>query len=339
MLKRFEELCALTGTSGDEDRVAAYIMAQIGNKAEITRDKLGSVIAFKRGKHRPKNKVMLCAHMDEVGFIITAVAPDGMLRFSAVGGIDARVVIGRQVAVGDAGYIGVIGTKAVHMQSDDEKGSAPGIDKLFIDIGATSVEDALSHIALGDRAVFVSDFVAFGDGMIKAKALDDRAGCAIMMDMLDGELEYDTYFAFTVQEEVGLRGARAATYTIAPDMAIVLETTTACDIAGVEGGQQVCRLGEGTVVSYMDRSTIYDKELVALAFDTAKTLSLPCQTKTMVAGGNDAGAVHVSVGGVRTAALSMPCRYLHSASCVLKISDIEHTRKLAQALLNRMAML
>jgi len=142
-----------------------------------------------------------------------------------------------------------------------------------------------------------------------------------------------------VQEEVGTRGAKAASFTVAPDIAIVLETTTACDIAGVSGDKRVCVLGEGCVISYMDRSTVYDRQLYQLAFDTAKELGVPAQTKTVVAGGNDSGAIHVSRGGVRTCALSVPCRYLHSPSCVIKQSDHDAVKALAFAMAERCAEL
>ena len=337
MLDRLEKLCSISGVSGDEDLVAEYITDQIGSKARVTRDSLGNLLVFKKGKNSPKHKIMICAHMDEVGFIITGATSDGMLRFAAVGGIDERVIIGRAVAVGPAGIPGVIGTKAIHLQTDAEKGSVPAIDTLYIDIGAESKEDALAHVSPGDRAVFCSDFLAFGDKMLKGKAIDDRAGCAIMLEMIDSDLEYDMHFAFTVQEEIGLRGAKTASYTINPDMAIVVETTTASDIAGVEDDKQVCRLGEGPVVSFMDRRTIYDKNLYAIAFAAAKEIGIPCQTKTMIAGGNDAGAVHVSTGGVRTTAISIPCRYLHSPSCVIKIKDMEQTLLLVQKMAEKMA--
>ncbi len=339
MLNRLKELCQISGVSGDEDLVSEYIRKQIGTKAEVTRDNLGNLLVFKKGKMRPKHKIMICAHMDEIGFIVTGVTNDGMLRFAAVGGIDARVVLGRAVAVGRNACPGVIGTKPVHLQTSTEKESVPEIDSLYIDIGATSKEDALAHIELGDRAVFCSDFLLFGDNMIKSKAIDDRAGCAVMLELINAELKYDAYFAFTVQEEIGLRGARTATYSINPDMAIVLETTTAADISGVDAEKQVCRLGDGPVVSFMDRSTIYDKELYSIAFAAAKEIGIPCQTKTMIAGGNDAGAVHVSAGGVRTIAISVPCRYLHSPSCVIQLSDMEQTRLLAEKLLEKIAEL
>ena len=337
MLDRLKELCLISGVSGEEDLVAEYIIRQIGGKALVTRDNLGNLLVFKKGKKRPKHKIMICAHMDEVGFIITGVTADGMLRFAAVGGIDVRVIIGRAVNVGTAGYPGVIGTKPIHLQSDSERGGVPEIDSLYIDIGALSEEDARTHIMPGDRAVFCSEFFAFGDGMLKSKAIDDRAGCAILLELIDSDLAYDMHFAFTVQEEIGLRGARTAAFGINPDMALVVETTTAADVAGVEADKQVCRLGEGPVVSFMDRSTIYDKKLYALAFATAKDNGIPCQTKSMIAGGNDSGAVHVSTGGVRTTAISIPCRYLHSPSCVIKIADMEQTLLLVEKMMEKMS--
>lgn len=342
MLEKIESLCNISGISGDEGRVAEYLtqrIATFGGEITVNVDNLGNVIAHKKGKERAKNKVMLCAHMDEVGFIVTSITDDGMLRFSAVGGIDSRVVIGRQVSVGEKGHIGVIGTKAVHMQNKKERGTAPDIDDLFIDIGAKDKEDALHHIKIGDSAVFVSEYAKFGDDRIKAKALDDRAGCAILLDIMEGEIPFDTYFVFTVQEEVGLRGARTASYNVRPDFAIVVETTTASDIPGVSGEKRVCKLGGGPVVSYMDRGTIYDEELYKLAGEISDENGIPHQTKTVIAGGNDSGAIHTSVGGIRTIAVSMPCRYLHSPNCVLKVSDIMATRTLVEKLSERVAQL
>ena len=233
---------------------------------------------------------MISAHMDEVGMIITSVTSDGMLRFAPVGGIDSRVLIGRSVLVGEKMY-GVIGTKAVHLQSPEERKTAVKSDDLFIDIGAIDKEDALKHISLGESVCFDSPFVSFGNGFLKGKAIDDRFGCALMIRMIQSDLEYDTTFVFCVQEEVGLRGAKAAAYTVNPDFAIVCEATTAADVADVPDNKKVCKLGNGAVVSYMDHRTVYDKELYDLAFSTAQEHQIACQTKTMVAGGNDAGAI------------------------------------------------
>lgn len=337
MTDRLLELCALDGTSGDEGTVREYIRQRI-NADEITVDPLGNLLVFKKGRKTPKNKLMFAAHMDEVGFMVTDITDEGFLRFGAVGGIDPRVLLGRGVRFA-GGVKGVVGTKAVHQQSADERKKAPAFDDMLIDIGSSTKEQAEKLIERGSCAVFDSDAFCFGDGFIKSKAIDDRAGCLIMMDMINGEPEYDAWYAFTVQEEIGTRGAKAAAFTIAPDIAVVLETTTACDIAGVSGDNRVCELGGGCVVSFMDRSTIYDKELYHIARQTADRLGIPNQTKTLIAGGNDSGSIHVSGGGVRTCALSVPCRYLHSPACVIKESDLDATARLASAVLTEFAVL
>lgn len=337
MLDMLKEICLINGTSGDESRVAEYIINHISaDKVKV--DNLGNLLVFKRGRKTPKNKIMVAAHMDEVGLMVTDITDDGFLRFGAVGGIDPRVVLGRKVRFNN-GIVGVIGTKAVHQQSADERKKAPEIEDMFIDIGADCAQEAEAHVSRGSCACFESDFFSFGDGYVKGKAIDDRAGCLIMMDIINNTPEYDAWFAFTVQEEVGTRGAKAASFTIDPDIAIVLETTTACDIENSSGDRRVCELGKGCVVSYMDRATIYDKELYNLAFRLAEQNSISAQTKTLIAGGNDSGAIHVSRGGVRTAALSIPCRYLHSPSCVAKLSDIEAVAALADKLISAAAML
>lgn len=321
MIENLKKLCSLNGISGRERKVTDEIERQIAGFCSCRRDSLGNLIAEKKGRQRAKHKLMLSAHLDEVGFIVTDITEDGFLRFSAVGGIDSRVVIGRSVTVGD-GVSGVIGTKAMHMQSAEERKTAVPMDHLYIDIGAKDKADAQSVVSRGESVCFDSAFLEFGDGFLKGKAIDDRFGCALLIELIRSEMEYDATFVFCTQEEIGLRGAKAAAYEVNPDFAIVCEATTAADVAGVSGGSQVCRLGEGAVVSYMDHHTMYDKELYDLAFAAAKERGIKCQTKMMVAGGNDAGAIHTARGGVRTMAVSIPCRYLHSPSCVIQKADM-----------------
>lgn len=335
MTDMLRELCLLDGISGDEGAVRDHIISRIGDKAEVTVDDLGNVIAFVKGKSSPKNKVMVSAHMDEVGMIVTYINPDGTVRVSPVGGIDPRVVFGRRVRIGKAGIYGVAGGKAVHNLSAEERKKSVPFDKLVIDVGCDSKEETEKLVSLGDSVRFVSDFTEYGDGYVKCKAIDDRAGCAIMLRLIDEGVPCDTYFTFVVQEEIGLRGATCAAYTVAPDYAVVLEATTAADIPSASGADRVCELGKGPVVSFMDRHTMYDKELYRLAFETAAENGLPCQTKTRVAGGNDAGAIHVSRGGVRTCAVSLPCRYLHSPYCVIKREDFENAYTLTKLMLDR----
>jgi len=323
MFKALKTLCGLNGVSGNEKEVRDYIISQIDGFCEYNVDNLGNVIAFKK----------------EVGMIVTYINSDGTLKISTVGGVDARVIFGRQVLVGDEKIVGVIGSKAVHNLSAEEKDQAVKSDKLYIDIGAKDKEQAEKLVSLGDVVSFKSEFLEYGDGFIKAKAIDDRAGCAIMLDLIRNELDFDTHFSFVTQEEIGLRGAKVASYTVNPDIAIVLETTTAADIPSASAEKQVCKLGNGAVVSFMDRSTIYNKDLYNLAFEVAKENKIPCQTKTMVAGGNDSGAIHLSRGGVKTMAISVPCRYLHSPSCVIKKSDFEAVYNLTKAVLPKVYFL
>lgn len=328
------ELCLLNGTSGDEAAVRDFIISEIKNYCEYSVDALGSVIALKKGSKAPAKKVMLSAHMDEVGFIITSITDDGYLKFNPVGGIDPRVVIDRVVSIHN--IKGVIGAKAVHLLSDDEKKTAPDFSKLYIDIGAKNKEDAEQYVSLGDFAYFASDYSEFGNGFIKSKALDDRIGCMLMLELIKSNLEFDTYFCFNVQEEVGLRGAVCTSYQVQSDISVVLEVTTAADLCGVSGGECCCVLGNGPVVSFMDGRTVYDNKLYNLAFETAREKGLKIQTKTAVAGGNDAGAIQTSGKGSRVIAVSLPCRYIHSGASVVKKSDIEETRKLLNAFLPKL---
>lgn len=330
-----KDLCLLNGTSGDEVYVRDYIINEIKEYSTYEVDNLGSVIAYKKGKKKPNKTVCINAHMDEVGFIITGITSDGYLRFAPVGGIDTKVCLDRAVTVGENRINGVIADKAYHLLEDSEKDKAPSFDKLLIDIGAKSETEAQSVVSLGDFAYFESDYTELGNGYIKAKALDDRIGCMLMIELIKSELEYDTVFCFNVQEEVGLRGSKCTSFAVGADISIVLEATTAGDLDGVTGADRVCVLGNGGVVSFMDNRTIYDRELYKLAMNTASENNIPVQTKTAVAGGNDAGSIQTSGKGAKVMALSLPCRYIHSPSSVVKKSDIDNTRKLLKEILKK----
>ncbi len=330
MLDCLKELTALNAVSGDEGAVREYILRRIEGFCETTVDPLGNILAWKKGKQRAQKKIMLDAHMDEVGLIISSVTEDGFLKCKTVGGIDTSVLMFRQVKIGEIN--GVIGGKPIHLLGEGERKKLPDPDCLTIDIGAASKEEALRMVHLGDRAVITGEFCRMGD-VIKAKAIDDRVGCAILISLLQEEAEYDFCAVFSVQEEIGLRGARTAAYTVDPQAALVLEATTAADIAGVSEENRVCRLGQGPAVSFMDRSTLYDRAY----YEAALASGIPCQPKAAVAGGNNAGAVHLSRGGVRTLAISVPCRYLHSPSCMAHVQDMENAKKLARYLLEGIA--
>ena len=333
------KLSELHGISGAEDDVRNYILKEIKPYCtSVEVNSTGSVIAYKKGKNNPESKLMLCAHMDEVGMIVTDVGENGLLKFATVGGIDARVLCGTPVLVGEEKRPGVIGAKPIHLLEGDEVSSAPKIEDLYIDIGALTKAEALEKVCPGEDVVFDTRFGEFGDGLLKGKALDDRAGCAVLMEIIKRDLECDLYFVFSTMEEVGLRGAKCAAFSVAPDMAIVVESTTAADIPNVDECSKVCKVGEGAVISFMDRATIYDRGLFKMVQRTANERGIKWQYKKGVTGGNDSGTIHNSRGGVRTAAISLPCRYLHSPCSVIAESDLNAVCELVYALAEKAAM-
>ncbi len=334
MEKILKELCSLHGVSGREQNVREYIIEKIKDNAEIRVDALGNIIAFKKGKKRAVKTVMADAHMDEVGFIITDVTSDGFLRFQTVGGIETPVIMSRRVVI-NGDVLGVMCSKPIHLLGGDEKKKLPSKDSLYIDIGAKDKTEALKAVSLGDVAVFEDEFIEMGE-LFVSKALDDRVGCAVLIDLINSEAEYDFYATFSVLEEVGA-GAKTAAFAVKPDFAFVLEATTAADIRGVDEENTVCNVNNGVVVSFMDRGTVYDRPLYDEVLKTAKEKGITCQVKRAVTGGNNAAGIHQTGEGARTSALSIPCRYIHSASCTASIKDIISQRDLAKAMIEKAA--
>lgn len=329
------KLCLENGTSGDENAVRNAIINMLPEDCTYIVDPIGNLIVEKKGEAEPENKVALFAHMDEVGFIVTYINDEGFVFVDSVGGIDDSALFSKKITIN--GCVGVAGGKAIHQCSADESKKIPKITDVAIDFGFESKEEAEKYISLGDFGYFKSDFVEFGKGYIKAKALDDRVGCAVILELLQKKSKINYTAVFTVQEEIGARGASVGAYTVNPDYAIVVESTTASDIPDTPDRKKVCKLGEGAVVTFMDRGTIYNKDLYKRAFEIAKQNNIPCQTKTVVAGGNDASTIHKAVGGIKTIAVSLPCRYIHSGSSVCNSKDIETVEKLVNVLLEDLA--
>lgn len=338
MLDLLKELCTLRGVSGDEDQVRKFIRTRAQPYADSIRtDALGNLIVFKRGGKPTGNKLLLAAHMDEVGLIVTRATEDGFLKFDFVGGVDRRVAIGKPVSLGPEGVPGIIGLKAIHLVEREETKKVPKTDALYLDIGVKSKEEALSLVPLGTYGSFVSQPEEFGDGLLKARAIDDRIGCAILLKLLQEPLPLDVTFAFTAQEEVGTRGAFGAAFSVTPEIALVLETTTAADLPSVEKHRQVCAPGKGPVISYMDGATIYDRGLFEALRDLAEDNHIPWQTKEYIAGGNDARTIQRTKSGVRVAAMSAAVRYLHAPSSVGSIEDFQNMYKLTRLFLTHVA--
>ena len=338
MIELLKDLCRLGGVSGNEDQVRDYIRSQAQPWASSIRtDALGNLIVFKKGKKPTGNKLLLAAHMDEVGIIVTRITDEGFLKFDFVGGVDRRVAIGKPVLIGDKQVPGLIGLKAIHLVSRDEEKKVPKTDAFYLDIGARDREEALSRVEPGTYGSFVCTPEEFGEGLFKAKAIDDRVGCAVLLKLLEEDLPMDVVFVFTAQEEVGTRGAFGAAFSVAPETALVLETTTAADLPGVEGHRRVCAPGRGPVISYMDGGTIYDRGLFEDLRRLAEDNGIPWQTKEYIAGGNDARTIQRTKAGVRVAAMSAAVRYLHAPASVGSISDFQHMLTLTRLFLQDQA--
>lgn len=330
-----KELTRLRGVSGDEGEVRAFIMEKAKPFAdEIKVDNMGSVIAYKRCKDPNAKTVMVAAHMDEVGFLVQYIRDDGLIRYMTVGGIDPAVCVSKRVRIGKDGVPGVIGCKAVHLQAPDERTQALKHSQLFIDIGAKDKADAMSKVKIGDYVIFDSDYVEFGKNLVKSRALDDRIGCAVMLELMQHDYPCHVAFAFNVQEEVGLRGAMATAFRIQPDCALVLEGTTANDTVGAKAHDEVCTVGQGPTISFMDRASIAHPALFARMREIAKEKNISWQLKRGVAGGNDAGSIQRAQGGCATATISVPCRYIHSPASVCNLDDVENQYRLVKAFLD-----
>ncbi|MBQ2757052.1 MAG: M42 family metallopeptidase [Clostridia bacterium] len=329
------------GPTGCEGAVCALIKEEIQDlPVELYTDRMGNLTAHVKGPEGAL-RVLLAAHMDEVGFMITEIEKKGFLRFDTVGGIDPRVMVGRAVVVGDEQkrQNGVIAAKGIHFQSADERAKMPEVKDMYIDIGVADKESAEALVSLGDFGTFDTPFLTFGEKgeYLSGKALDDRLGCAVLIELLrrvvDRHLPLDLWFAFTVREEIGLSGATVVANRISPDIAFILETTAMADLPDVPAARRVADMGEGGVLSLLDKGTIYDRSLVDKALEIGKRHAIPVQVKRFVSGGNDAKNVQRTGIGVRCMALSAPTRYLHAPVTVAKKSDADAMIALLDAML------
>lgn len=332
-LKNLKRLTSLDGVSGDEVPVRDYIISLIKDYVDdYYVDNIGNLITFKRGTGSGP-KIMLDAHMDEVGLLVTHINSDGLLKFQTIGGIEARVLVGKRVRIGENRVPGVIGFKPIHLQSAKERSGSVDKKSLTIDIGAKDKEQAESKVEIGDRVAFAYDPVEFGDNKLMAKALDDRVGCAVLIELLKHNYESDIYGCFTVQEEVGLKGAKTASFQVMPDLALVLEGTTCYDVPDTKEHSMSTVCGKGPALTFMDRSVITNKELVTHITDVAKIHGIPYQYKQTISGGTNAGRIQANGTGVKVAVIAVPCRYIHTPVSVMDISDFENMIKLAKKVL------
>lgn len=331
------------GISGFEDEVREEIKKLVSPYVDAVRvDALGNLFATRNGKGN--FTVMLDAHMDEVGFMVKWIDEQGYLRFTPVGGWDPRIIPGHRVEImtrsGEKRY-GVIGSAPPHILTDEERRKPIPIEKMFIDIGAASREEAQEMgVKIGDPLTIHYPFMKLHSGYVTGKAFDDRAGCAVMIEtarrLADTDLDVNLVLAFVVGEEVGARGARTAAYQIDPDLAIALEGTIGADMPGVPEESQPVRLGRGPAITVADRSIIVPRKLVAALEQVADDAAIPYQYKLPAYGGTDAGAIHLTRAGIITGVVSVPCRFIHSPTSTMRLNDFENTVRLMKNFITRL---
>lgn len=322
------------GLSGNEKEVRDIIISEIKDYCtSIKIDRLGNIIAFKEGNINSKNKIMITAHMDEVGLMVKEIDSSGLIKFLTVGGIDKRILVSKTVLVGEEKIPGVIGAKPIHLQKRNEWSSALSLDSLYIDIGTSSKEDTEKYVQIGDYISFDSKYTEFGDGLVKAKALDNRVGCAILIDLIKSIEDISFYGVFTVMEEVGLVGSGPAAYEVDPDITIVLEGTVCYDNTKLDSHLIPTFIGGGPAISLIDRSTVYNPNVRDRVVEVAKKNNIPYQFRKTSMGGNDSGKIHTTKTGSLTTTISVPCRNIHSPVSVMSLEDYKNTFHLAKAVL------
>lgn len=325
------ELATLPGVAGNEKEVRDAIMRELTSMGvEFETDTMGNIIA-RKGETGPK--VLVDAHMDEVGLMIVHIEKNGFVRFVTIG-VPAQVLVSKRVYIGRDKVPGVIGAKAIHLQQPRERETVIPVDQLFIDVGAKSKEEAERKVKVGDYAVFDTEFEELSPGVVKSKAMDDRIGCMLLLEALKEDWKDIRLNAvFATQEEVGLRGARVAAYRVAPDMGIALEGTVCADIPLAEKEAYATRLGGGAVISVMDRGSIPTRTMVNQLVKLAKESGIPFQWREATSGGNDAGAIQGSRAGCPVASISVPCRYIHTPCSVTSLADYDAAKALLLAFL------
>jgi endoglucanase len=328
LLSRLSEAC---GVSGDEGEVREILKEELSGYGELKTDTLGNLFVRKGAGRKPR--LMLSAHMDEVGLMVAGFEKSGLLRVHKVGGIDDRVLVSKPVRVGKNRVPGVIGAKPVHLQKPEERKKAIAIDNLFVDLGVRSQEEAEKLVKPGDYAAFAAKTRAAGDNCLTGKAFDNRAGCAILAEVLKDDYPLELTGVFTVQEEIGLRGAGVAAYSVYPDLALVIETTSASDVPGTSEAGHVTRLGAGPALTLMDASFITPQPMLDLLVRTAEKHAIPYQFRRLTTAQTDAGKISLAHEGIMTAVISVPCRYIHSPVSLLNLDDWHNTLKLVKSVL------
>ncbi len=328
LLKRLTEAMGLPGF---EKEVREIIKEELsGHVDRLYTDRIGNLIAIKNGNATGPHTV-LCAHMDEVGMVVKGIDATGLIRFGSWG-CDPRVLVSKQVKVGDKKINGVIGSKPIHQQKPEERTKAHTVDDMYIDIGLFNKADAEKLVSVGDYVGFATEYREFGDNKAMSKALDDRVGCAAIIEVLKSDTKSKITAVFTAQEEVGCRGSAVASNNITADIAIIVEGTICADTIKEEHDKSVTYMGKGPAVSLLDRGTVYRKDCVERVLGTAQAQGIPIQVRRTGMGGTDAMRFSQAKEGMAVIGLAVPCRYIHSPVSVVDLNDYENLIKLLKAL-------
>jgi putative aminopeptidase FrvX len=333
------KLTEARGISGHEDDVASILQVFLKGRVDaFERDTIKNLFAL-TGMNKPGPKVMLNAHMDEVGLYVKRLTKEGYLHVGKAGSIDDRLLLGKKVLVGKDRLAGVTAIKAVHLSTHDEcETKVIEVEDIVVDVGAKTDKELAGKVSVGDQVTFDTPFGTFGDGYLVGKAFDDRVGCAVVAELLRMPWPFPVIGMFSTQEELGTKGARVGAWRYTPDVSITVEGTIAADIGEVKEHQEVTALGSGTVLTIKDGAMITDhrlrNELIAVAGES----KLPWQFKRMPAGGTDARSIQLSRSGVRAIAVAVPARYIHSPVSLIKVSDYENTVALLAKFLAHLAV-
>ena len=338
MFDNLKILSQIDGFSGREEKVREKITELVKPFAEkITVDNLGNLIVYKKGEKRAKNKLLICAHMDQPCLMVTGATPEGYLRTAKVGELDNALLAGKQYLIGDSKIPAVIGCPPVHLTEKENRRKPLKTTELLLDIGARDEKEALSSVFPGDRVSFMSEAGDFGENLFKGKSLDSRSGCAIAIEMIKSTLLYDTVFVFTVQSQIGNAGAACASFATKPDYAIVLQVVPANDIPSVGAEKQISALCKGVVISFKDNGAIYDSQAALLAINVCKEKGICHQIKTQNTDAGDAGKVQRSANGVRVVPLGLACRHHGSPSELISKSDMQAVKDICTLLAEKIS--
>lgn len=342
MKELLEKLSNAPGVSGFEDEVRNLMKKELQESVDdLEVDKLGNLIAIKKGKPEGK-RVMLAAHMDEIGLMVRYIDKKGFIKFSKIGGINDQMLLNQEVYIQSSNgkIVGVIGSKPPHKMKEAERKKILEYENMFIDIGASSLEEAEEKVSVGDPIIIKQKFAELQNQLIKGKALDNRVGCAILIEVMRRVKSSATIYAVgTVQEEVGLKGAKTSAYRINPDLALALDVTISGDHPGIKEEEAPAKAGKGPCIILTDasgRGLITHPQVKEMLIQVAQEEEIPYQVEVSDGGTTDATAIHLTRQGIPTGVISPPSRYIHTPVSVVHLQDVENAVKLIVAVLEKL---